>query len=324
MPRTPRLHVPGALHHVMSHGIDGWDIFRDDADRTVFLRIFAARLKHAGFRCYAWALMNNHYHLLVRINERPLSALMRFLNADYARYFNRRYKRRGYLFQDRFKSIATQDQGYIEEIVRYIHLNPLRARVCRSLGELDTYPWTGHAAIMGNCRRQFQDTAPILRRFGLESRAGRRKYRDFIEDGFTAKNTSFLLDAIRKNGKDCRNRSEAHSWVIGDAEFVRNALGADIEKRQQVARFTVEKWDAEKLAVAVGKIFDIAPERLKLKSKRTVVADARKAYCFLGFRKLGMPASMIAEHLAISPQAVSYAVKTFDRVAGKYSSQFNI
>ena len=148
MPRKARITSPGVVHHLMARGLDGMTIFRDDEDRGYFLKQLSDNLTRNGFQCYAWVLLGNHYHLLVRTSDKPLAAFMRRLNSVYAAYINRKYHRKGYLFQDRYKSIATQDQRYIEEIVRYIHLNPVRARVCRSLKELDTYPWSGHAAVV--------------------------------------------------------------------------------------------------------------------------------------------------------------------------------
>ena len=149
MPRKPRLSVPGALHHVMARGIEGRPIFKSDEDRLKFLSLLAHGIAKSGFKCYAWVLMENHYHLLLRANEMPLSSFMRPLNSRYAHWFRKKSQSRGYLFQDRFKSIATQDQGYIEQLVRYIHLNPLRAGICRTIAELDRYPWSGHSALVG-------------------------------------------------------------------------------------------------------------------------------------------------------------------------------
>ena len=104
---------------------------------------------------------------------------MRILNGRYGQYFRKKTRTRGYLFQDRYKSIATQDQNYIEELVRYIHLNPVRAGVCKTIEDIDLYPWSGHAAIMGEKKVTFQDVGTVLRRFG----ESRDRYREFIEEG---------------------------------------------------------------------------------------------------------------------------------------------
>ena len=150
----------------MSRGLDGIDIFRDDDDRRTFVELLSKNIIAADMRCYAWVLMRNHYHLVIRTSDIALSMLMKPLNAHYASYFNKRHQRRGYLFQDRFKSVATQEQLYIEELIRYVHLNPIRASVCKNLDALDHYAWSGHATIMGNREHPFQDIDTVLRRFG--------------------------------------------------------------------------------------------------------------------------------------------------------------
>ena len=94
MPRKPRLSIPGALHHVMARGIEGRLIFGGDDDRQVFLSLLSVGLEKIGFKCYAWVLMDNHYHLLLRTNENPLSELMRPLNSKYARLIRKKEKNR--------------------------------------------------------------------------------------------------------------------------------------------------------------------------------------------------------------------------------------
>ena len=145
MPRKARLFFPGAIVHIMARGIDSCNIFIDDEDRTFFLALLESGLRKTGYRLYAWALMPNHYHLVVRTSDVPLEELMRGLNASFARYYAKKYCRNGYLFQDRYKSLVAQDQGYAEELVRYVHLNPVRAGVCKTLARLSSYPWSGHA-----------------------------------------------------------------------------------------------------------------------------------------------------------------------------------
>lgn len=115
MARKARIHIPGIFQHVMARGIEGRDLFSDDEDRNVFLHLLEITLKRFEYSCFAWALMNNHYHLLLRISDKPIGTMMRQLNSLYARYYGRRHDRKGYLFQDRFKSIATIDQGYVRK-----------------------------------------------------------------------------------------------------------------------------------------------------------------------------------------------------------------
>ena len=144
MPRQARLDAPGTLHHVMVRGIERRVIFRDELDRADFVTRLAALVKIGALVIYAWALLPNHAHLLVRTGSRPLPRSMRSLLTGYAGAFNRRHKRVGHLFQNRYKSIVVEEEPYLLELVRYLHLNPLRAKILSDLRALDRYPWTGH------------------------------------------------------------------------------------------------------------------------------------------------------------------------------------
>ncbi len=149
MPRQPRLDAPGLLQHVMARGIERRKLFRDDKDRKSFLERFAIILEETQTQCYAWALIPNHFHILLRTGPTPLSKVMRRLMTGYAVTFNKRHKRSGHLFQNRYKSVICEEDPYLLELIRYIHLNPLRAKLVQDLNELDRYPWTGHSAILG-------------------------------------------------------------------------------------------------------------------------------------------------------------------------------
>ncbi|MBD3343819.1 MAG: transposase, partial [Chitinivibrionales bacterium] len=193
MPRRARLFVPGCLHHVMARGLDGMDIFADDSDRRVFCNLLGRYIGQSGTKCYGWSLLKNHYHLVLRTSDQPLAILMKPLNARYAMYFNKRHKRRGYLFQDRFKSIATQEQRYIQELIRYVHLNPIRAGICNDLKELDRYTWCGHSALMGTQACAFQDIWPVLRRFGKSAQTARIAYSEYLAQGLSRKTEEDLF-----------------------------------------------------------------------------------------------------------------------------------
>jgi len=149
MPRQPRLDAPGVLQHVMARGIERRKIFWDDKDRSSFLERFAVILEETQTQCYAWALIPNHFHLLLRTGATPLSTVMRRLMTGYAVTFNIRHRRSGHLFQNRYKSVICEEDPYLLELIRYIHLNPLRAKIVEDLKTLDKYPWTGHSAILG-------------------------------------------------------------------------------------------------------------------------------------------------------------------------------
>ena len=127
MPRKARIDMPGLLQHVIVRGIERRKIFLDDHDRGMFVNRFSALLEETGSDCFAWALLGNHVHALLRCNRTELSVFMRRLLTGYAVNFNHRHKRSGHLFQNRYKSIICEEDTYLLELIRYIHLNPLRA-----------------------------------------------------------------------------------------------------------------------------------------------------------------------------------------------------
>ena len=157
MPRQPRLDAPGTLHHVMLRGLDRRRIVVDDQDRAAFLARLGVVATATRTTVYAWALLPNHAHLLLRSGPFGLPQFMRRLLTGYAISFNRRHQRLGHLFQNRYKSIVVEEDPYFRELVRYIHLNPLRARLVRDLPQLDRYPWCGHAGVLGTGTPAWQD-----------------------------------------------------------------------------------------------------------------------------------------------------------------------
>jgi len=168
---------------VMVRGIERRAVFRDDADRDDFVARVAALAEAGAWTVYAWALLPNHVHLLVRTGQRPLPRSMRSLLTGYAGAFNRRHKRVGHLFQNRYKSIVVEEEPYLLELVRYLRLNPLRAKVLPDLQTLDRYPWTGHSALLSTVPRSWQATQTILAQFGPTRRRAVRAYRTFVAEG---------------------------------------------------------------------------------------------------------------------------------------------
>ena len=126
MPRQARIDAPGALHHIIARGIERRSIFEDDADQDNFLNRLDTILTATQTTCFAWALIPNHFHLLLRSGPVSISTLMRRLLTGHAVYYNLRYQRHGHLFPNRYKSILCQEDAYLLELVRYIHLNLIR------------------------------------------------------------------------------------------------------------------------------------------------------------------------------------------------------
>jgi REP element-mobilizing transposase RayT len=199
MPRQARLDAPGVLQHVMARGIERRKIFADDKDRFSFLERLAVILEETQTQCYAWTLIPNHFHLLLRTGPTSLSKVMRRLMTGYAVTFNHRHRRAGHLFQNRYKSVVCEEDPYLLELIRYIHLNPLRAKIVADLKALDKYAWTGHSVLIGKQKNLLiSDIVPInnnekllaevtiedvLKHFGKRLKDARRNYHRFVEKG---------------------------------------------------------------------------------------------------------------------------------------------
>ena len=182
----------------MGRGIDGIKIFINKKDREDFLERLADLCRADALSVYGWALMSNHFHLLVRTGNQLLSNNMRKLLTGYVVNYNRRHKRYGHLFQNRYKSILCEDDPYLVELTRYIHLNPLRAGIVKNVKELKGYQWCGHSGIIGRVKREWQDSDTVLAYFGKRRKKAIENYDDFVQQGIDAgrgkiKGSSLLL-----------------------------------------------------------------------------------------------------------------------------------
>lgn len=135
MPRQARLNIAGAIYHVITRGIERREIFKDEEDREEFLIRLGEGIKKVECRCYGWALMSNHIHLIIGTGTKSLSELMKRVLTGYAIYFNKKHKRRGYLFQNRYKSILCQEEVYLLELVRYWNAGGQKRIFCCAAGK---------------------------------------------------------------------------------------------------------------------------------------------------------------------------------------------
>jgi putative transposase len=183
MPRKARLDAPGTLHHVIIRGIERRPIVDDEKDRENFVSRLGQLAVETGTGIFAWTLMTNHAHILVKSGSFGLPNFMRRLLTGYAITYNLRHRRHGHLFQNRYKSIVCEEDPYFKELVRYIHLNSIRANMVQAMKDLDRYRWSGHSAIVGKMDYPWMDCDYVLRWFGGTVRGARRSYREFVKQG---------------------------------------------------------------------------------------------------------------------------------------------
>ncbi len=185
MARKPRIEFEGAFYHVITRGNQRQKIFRDDDDYGKYLEVLARYKDLYQYRLYAYVLMTNHVHLLVETGGVPLSKILQGINQSYTGWFNRRYETVGHLFQGRYKAILCDRDSYLLSLVKYIHLNPVRARLVKTSKE---YLWSSHRFYLRASDKSIVDEDQVLRLFSEDKKtAARRLYGAFVGDGITVK-----------------------------------------------------------------------------------------------------------------------------------------
>jgi REP-associated tyrosine transposase len=203
MARPHRIEFPGAFYHVIVRGNQRQNTFIDDEDRRVFLARVRRYKEKEGFILYAYVLMPNHVHFLVETADVPLSKIMQRINLTYTQYFNRKYNQVGHIFQGRYKSLLCDRDEYFLALIRYIHLNPVRAKLVNSPRD---YKWSSHNIYLSG-RKDFVDTEKVLRVFSKNMANARRRYAHFVQDGLNEGRDESLYRALGQQ-------------ILGDDDFV--------------------------------------------------------------------------------------------------------
>ena len=178
MPRKPRLHVPGGLYHVILRGNNRQAMFFDSDDRRRWESLIEVGLGKYLHRIHAYCWMTNHVHMAIQCHERPLSNFMRFVASQYSRTTNKKMDRTGHLFERRHRAILVQADSYLLELIRYIHLNPLRAGL---VDAIDDYPWCSHRAYLSGNAPPWLTLDWALSAFGESLHDARRRYARFVQ-----------------------------------------------------------------------------------------------------------------------------------------------
>jgi len=327
MPRKARIDAPGALHHIIVRGIERRKVFMDDDDRDGFIDRLGGILTETGTRCFAWALIPNHFHLLLQSGDVPIATVMRRLLTGHAVSFNRRHRRTGHLFQNRYKSILCQEDPYLLELVRYIHLNPLRARLVADPDELEAFHYCGHGTVLGNHEHHWQDAGEVLRRFGKRRETARQRYRQFVQKGVNQGRRKDLTGGglIRSAGgwesvealsaMDGHEKSDER--ILGSGEFVESILAEHQEALERRYALKAEGMSVDKVAERVAQILDMPVARVWSPGKQRELVRARSLLCCWAVRELGESMAAMARRLGISAVAVGYAVQRGEKIIAK-------
>jgi len=291
MARKPRVHFPGLLYHVISRGNQRQDIFLDDKDLEAFLSYLFEYKTRYPFHLYAYCLMKNHFHLLLGVEEAPLGKVMQSLLFRYTRYFNKRYGKVGHLFQGRYRAILCDKDAYLLELVRYVHLNPIRAKV---VTDPERYPWTSHLSYLGKVKQGLVEEDFVLGQFGNKKSLARRRYRRFV------------LEALQ-SGHQERYYEVKDQRFLGEDSFID---GIDVERRDK----EVPVYDiAIKVIVQeVSRATGVGQDRLYSVTRSREGAYGRSMVAYLARVLSACMVTDVAHHFQRSPMRMSQAIIQFE------------
>jgi REP element-mobilizing transposase RayT len=323
MPRQARLDAPGTLHHVILRGLERGRIVADEEDREAFVARLGELATATGTTLYAWALLPNHAHLLLRSGAAGLPQFMRRLLTGYALGYNRRHKRRGHLFQNRYKSIVVEEDSYFRELVRYLHLNPLRAQLVPDLRALDRYPWCGHRGLLNRGTPPWHDRQYVLAWFGRTERTALRAYRAFLREGFPQGRRPELVGGglIRSLGgwaevrgiRQRRDRVLADERILGTGPFVERMLAAGDPRQQTQQARARQVAQAQALIRRRCGQAQVGRKELQMGSRRRRIATVRAALAVQLVTRLGLSLAEAARQLGISTSGIAKAVGRAER-----------
>lgn len=306
-------------------------IFRDDADRMDFVQRLARLAEARSVSVYAWALLPNHFHVLVRTGQQSLARSMRSLLTGYAGAFNRRHQRSGHLFQNRYKSVVCEEEGYFLELVRYLHLNPVRAGIVADVASLASYAYSGHGALVGTHAYGWQDTEAVLSQFGTTRGRARGEYVRFMEAGVNQGRRVELQGGglIRSAGgwqavQELRRGRETYvgdERILGSSAFVERLRQEVSERRGQDAGL-LRKLTAAELIEHVCQAVGVRAEELQGGGRRTGVSRARAGVAYLWLEWFGRSGATIARAIGVHPATV-YAIARRGRQEAAYWQQLD-
>lgn len=287
MARRIRLDAPHRAHHVMVRGLDGAPIFIDADDCQDFVDRLIRLLPECETRCLAWAIMPNHAHLVLQTDRGELSRVMRRLNTGYAARFNRLHARRGYVFQNRFRSRIATDDADLIGLIRYVHLNPLEAGIVESLDSLARFPWSGHGALIG-----------MRPPFPFEA----------------------VGDALALFGDEVRNaRARLMAWMSRIEPEVNEPDGEPVAIDPAALYSTIVephgRIGLDVLLSAASARYGVSIDELRSRSKQPHITRARAAIAWVAVVELGVSGRLVSAALGVNPSTVSSALARGRRVS---------
>jgi len=290
MARKPRIHIEGGYYHVMLRGNGGDVIFSNDEGRYHFYMLMQEGVERFEHRIHAFCLMDNHVHLVIQVGKISLSRIMQNLSFRYTRWFNTQQKRTGHLFQGRFKALLVDGDSYLLALVRYTHLNPVRAGMVKDPFE---YGWSSHLAYTGAHTLPWLTSEPVLSQFSSQLELARKSYVDFVLDGLSE-----------------THRPEFHagshdSRVLGDDHFAEQALSCE---RDAVTNISLDACIAH-----VCRFYEVDSARLVERNKVRQLAKIRAVIAWLMTKFGDDSLTAIATHFNRDVATISTAVRKLEQ-----------
>ncbi len=282
MPRHPRVHASGLLYHVMARGNNGQKIFSEAKDYEVFLEQLREARRRYPFYLYAYVLMPNHFHFLLEVMELPTARILQSLLTGYVRRFNRKHRRKGHLFQGRYKAIVCDRDSYLLELVRYIHLNPLRARL---VGRPADWQWSGHGEYLGTSKNGLIDAGAVMEEFKTPTR-----YEAFVRAG--------MKEPYREEW-----HPGDHAPFLGKQEFVKKVAAPKKEKG------ATRPLKLEVLLKAKAREAGLEPQAVARRGKSRTIGEVRRGFIEAAVLEQGYQASEVASFLGCHASNVSRALQ---------------
>ena len=319
MVRQARLDAPGTLHHVIIRGIEKGRIVDDQKDRENFVSRMGEVASDTKTAIYGWSLTTNHPHILLRSGPFGLSKYMRRLLTGYAISYNHRHSRYGHLFQNRYKSIVCDEDSYFRELLRYIHLNPLRAKLVKGMSELNKYPWCGHVVLMDKIKYEWQDRDYVLSWFGKKDGEAKKAYCKYIEEGISLGKRPDLVGGglVRSLGgwsevmslRSHKQQVLTDERVLGAGDFVENILKEADERLNYQLTAKKRRQKMQEMIEEICEEKGINIKELHMVSRRGSIPQVRADIAYQLINELGIPLAEIARQLGVSTSAITKSLQ---------------
>ena len=327
MPTLKRITLPGQVYHVFTRSAEGRSLYRSEKDVVDLLARVESAATATRVNVYGWVLTPQRLHFLLRNGRGPLNLFVSRIVSGYAIAMNRRHDMKGSLFAGRYRSVLVEEDRYFMRVLGYIHTIPLREGLVDTVGELDCYSWSGHAALLNRRSFAWMDVNYVLEKFSGDKVQGRVLYSRLISD-LAAKGSEVIeLDgggllrsaSVEGLGIACGHVGGHDPRTLGSARFTRTRLRRFEEMEDWTERMRREKEKA--LDTVISHVVDacgISVGTLFSRSKRQAICDARALVCYIGCFVIGLPYTSAAETLGISASGAYMAARRGKRLAAEY------